>query len=204
MSTADLRSFSALTLRQIGAALPIVGSPAPLGACHPLDVGPDGTVWVGTDAGLHAYGRGGSVVEYNVSNSPLAGDVVRAIRVDPASGVVWVGTATGLSRFDPGYVAPPPPELPPLQVRIFPNPAMLSGAGLALRLEGVDPAYRDAVYRVAVYDAGGRRLHVGTVRDRGLFWDGGDSSGNLVRPGVYFVHVEVGGRARTLRVALLR
>jgi hypothetical protein len=204
MSTADLRQFNALTLRQIGAARALVGSPAPLGACHPLDVGPDGTVWVGTDAGLHAYGRGGSVVEYNVSNSPLAGDVVRAVRVDPVSGVVWIGTATGLSRFDPAYVAPAPPPLPPLRVRVYPNPAMLTGAGLTLRLEGLDPAYRDVVYRIAVYDAGGRRLHDGEVRDRGRFWDGRDASGGLVGPGIYFVRVEAGGRAQSLRVALLR
>ena len=97
MSTDDLRRFHAPTLLQVGAALPLVGSPAPRGGCHPLDVGPDGTVWVGTDAGVHAYGQGGSVVEYNVLNSPLAGDEVRSIRVDPVSGVVWIGTATGLT-----------------------------------------------------------------------------------------------------------
>ena len=201
MSTADLRVFNSLTLRPFvgSTVLPLIGSPAPIGACHPLDVGPDGTAWVGTDAGVHAYGPGGGVVEYNVTNSPLAGDVVRAIRVDPVSGVVWIGTATGLSRFDPAYVAPAPPALRSLEIRIYPNPAMLTGAGLRLRLAGNATAYRGAVY-----DASGRRLRGFDNQNDEVFWDGRDASGALVRPGVYFVRVEASGHTRTLRVALLR
>lgn len=199
MSTADLRLFGAGTRAQVGLAIPLVGSPAPRGACHPLDVGPDGTVWVGTDGGVHAYGPGGGTLEYTVLNSPLAGDEVRAIRVDPVTGVVWIGTATGLSRFDPAYVPPALPQPAMLEVRAYPNPAWLTGAGLSLRLAG-----NAAAYRGAVYDASGRRLH-GFDGPNGLaFWDGRDASGHLVHPGVYFVRVEANGRARTLRVALLR
>ena len=199
MSTADLRLFGANSFAQSPVVLPLAGSPAARGACHPLDVGPDGTVWVGTDGGLHAYGQGGSVVEYNALNSPLAGDEVRAVAVDRQTGVVWIGTAVGLSRFDPGYVAPPPPPLPSLEVRVWPNPALQSGAGLFLRLAGNTTAYHGAVY-----DAAGRRLHRFDVQNGQVFWDGRDDSGGLVHPGVYFVRVEAGGRARTLRVALLR
>jgi ligand-binding sensor domain-containing protein len=199
MSTADLRVFSSLTLRQLGTARSLVGSPAPIGACHPLDVGPDGRAWVGTDAGVHAYGPGGSVVEYTVANSPLAGDVVRAIRVDPVSGVVWIGTATGLSRFDPAYTPPAEPELPTLEVLAYPNPAWLTGAGLALRLAGNATAYHGAIY-----DVNGRKVHGFDGQNKQVFWDGRDATGALVHPGVYFVRVEASGHARTLRVALLR
>ncbi len=201
MSTDDLRLFRASSLSPPTGfqPLPLVGSPAPRGACHPLDVGPDGRVWVGTDAGVHVYGPGGSIVEYNALNSPLAGDEVRAIRVDPVSGVAWIGTATGLSRFDPAYVPPVPPAPPVLEVRAYPNPGWLTGAGLTLRLAG-----NSAAYRGAVYDASGRRLHRFDGRNEQVFWDGRDASGDLVRPGVYFVRVEAGGHARTLRVALLR
>jgi hypothetical protein len=202
MSTDDVRVFLASSLAPPykHVPLPLVGSPAPRGACHPLDVGPDGTVWVGTDAGVHAYRPGGGVVEYDVANSPLAGDEVRAIRVDPVSGVVWIGTATGLSRFDPAYVPPVAPGPPTLEVRGYPNPAWLTGAGLMLHLSG-----NAAAYRGAVYDASGRKLHgFDGVKDQEVFWDGRDASGRLVRPGVYFVRVEASGHARTLRVALLR
>jgi hypothetical protein len=202
MSTDDVRVFLASSLAPPFRHQPrlLVGSPAPRGACHPLDVGPDGTVWVGTDAGVHAYMQGGGVVEYNVLNSPLAGDEVRAIRVDPVSGVVWIGTATGLSRFDPAYVPPLPPDLPTIEARAYPNPVWLTGAGLALHVSGNAVAYRGAVY-----DVSGRKLHgFDNVKDREVFWDGRDAAGALVRPGVYFVRVEAGGHARTLRVALLR
>lgn len=214
MSSDDLRRIHAPTLLQAGAALPLVGSPAPRGACHPLDVGPDGTVWVGTDAGVHAYGKGGTIVEYTAFNSPLAGDEVRAIRVDPVSGVVWIGTATGLSRFDPAYVPPAPPEPPAFGARAYPNPGWLTGAGVRLRLSvfsqsPMDPGQSmddfDTRYRGAVYDLGGRKLHgFDGVKAREVFWDGRDASGALVRPGMYFVRVEANGHVRTMRVALLR
>ena len=200
LSTTDLRRFSARPpFAQIGSALPITGSPAPRGACHPLDVGPDGTVWVGTDGGVHAYHPGGRIVEYTAANSPLAGDEVRAIRVHPVSGVVWIGTAAGLSRFDPAYVPPTPPPLASLEVSVFPNPALLTGAGLTLRLAGNTTAYRGVIF-----DASGRRVRHFEGLNGQVFWDGRDASGGLVRPGIYFIRVEAGGLARTVRVALLR
>ena len=199
MSTADLRLFHASTLLPMGPPLPLTGSPAARGACHPMDVGPDGTVWVGTDGGLHAYHQDGSIVEYNVANSPIAGDEVRAVAVDRQSGVVWIGTSLGVSRFDPGYVAPAPPALASLEVVAWPNPALLNGAGLSLRLSGNAVSYQGAVY-----DAAGRRLHRFDSPNGRVFWDGRDGSGSLVRPGIYFVRVESGGHARTVRVVLLR
>lgn len=199
MSTADLRLFRATSFSQVGAPLPLTGSPASRGACRPMDVGPDGTVWVGTYGGLHAYQPGGKIVEYNVLGSPLAGDEVRAVAVDQQTGVVWIGTATGLSRFDPAYVAPVPPALTSLEIKAYPNPALLNGAGLNLRLVGNGSAYHGAVH-----DASGRRLHSFDSQNGQVFWDGRDASGGLVRPGIYFVRVEAGGHARTVRVALLR
>jgi hypothetical protein len=199
MSTSDLRCLSATSFAQRGSIRALVGSPATRGACHPLDVAPDGTPWVGTDGGVHAYAADGTVTEYTTANSPLADDEVRAVWVDQATGVVWIGTSNGLSRFDPGYVPPPPEPLPALDVRLYPNPALLTGAGLYLRLTGNAPSYTGAIY-----DATGRRLHRFAASNGSLVWDGRDASGELVRPGIYFVRVESGGFARTLRVALLR
>ncbi len=199
MSTSDLRCLNAGSFTQRGPVYALVGSPSTRGACHPLDVGPDGTAWVGTDGGVHAFAPDGSAAEYTVANSPLAGNEVRAVRVDPVTGVVWIGTATGLSRFDPAFVAPPPEPLPALAVRVYPNPALLTGAGLFLRLAG-----NAADYTGAIYDAGGRRLRRFAAANGGICWDGRDDAGGLVRPGIYFVRVESGGLARTVRVALLR
>jgi flagellar hook assembly protein FlgD len=76
---------------------------------------------------------------------------------------------------------------------------LLTGAGLVLRLAGNATSFRGAVY-----DAGGRRVRSFAAGSGQVFWDGRDTSGALVHPGVYFVRVEAGGRARTVRVALLR
>jgi ligand-binding sensor domain-containing protein len=206
MSSSDLRRFAVSGTGQVSGSktIPIIGSPAPRGGCHPLDVSPDGTVWVGTDKGLYAYRAssdtsGYSRTDYTTDNSPLAGDEVRAVRVDPSTGVVWVGTATGMSRFDPGWAAPPTPELPTLEARAYPNPAWQTAVGPGLRLAGNATSFHGHVY-----DLAGRELHGFDVAAGRVFWDGRDASGQLVRPGIYFVRVESGTHARTLRVVLLR
>jgi ligand-binding sensor domain-containing protein len=86
----------------------LAGPPAPLGAVHPLAVAPDGSVFVGTTAGVRWHRRGIPPVDFTPDNSPLANIEVRALFVEP-SGVLWVGTPAGVNRFDPHYV---PPRLP--------------------------------------------------------------------------------------------
>ena len=199
MSTADLRRFSPTSFTQQGTTLLIPANPAPRGACHPLEVGPDGAVWVGTGAGVRVYHPGGAMEDFDATNSPLANDEVRAIRVDQGSGVAWIGTAAGLNRYDPYYVPPPPPPIPSLTVRVFPNPATLTGAGVSLRLAG-----NASEYRGAIYDIGGRIVRRFASANGSVFWDGRDQGGALVKPGLYFVRAEAGGRARTARVALVR
>ena len=72
---------------------------------HPLDVAPDGTVWVGSVDGVRRYLPGGGSEDYRTDNSPLADNEVRAVYVEQATGAVWIGTASGLNRFDPHYHA---------------------------------------------------------------------------------------------------
>jgi len=177
---------------------PIPNSPNQI-AARPLDVGPDGSVWVGTEGGVRVFRPDGTSEDFTTLDSPLVNDIVRAVRVDQRTGAVWIGTAGGLTRYEPSYVPPPQPPLPSLEVKVYPNPALLNGAGLTLRLAG-----NATDYRGAVYDAGGRRLHRFDGGNGQVFWDGRDASGSLVHPGVYFVRVEAGGHARTVRVALLR
>ncbi len=164
-----------------------------------MDVGPDGRAWAGTSGGVRVFEPDGSFEDFNTLNSPLVNDLVRAIRVDQSTGVVWIGTAGGLSRYDPNYV-PPAPEPPArLELKLWPNPGLLTGAGVALHLAGNVPSFRGSVY-----DVTGRRLRDFSGTNGQVFWDGRDDDGTLVRPGVYLVRVVASGRATTLRVALLR
>jgi hypothetical protein len=169
-------------------------------AVKPLATGLDGAVWVATAGGLRVFRPGGAIDSFTTLNSPIPNDDVRAVAVDPSSGVVWATTAGGLARFDPAYVTPPPPPLPSLSARVYPNPALLTGLGIQLRIAG-----DAAIYSGRIYDLSGRRVR--TIRDvpnGAIVWDGRDEDGRLMRPGIYFLRVEAGGRSVVARVALIQ
>ncbi len=172
----------------------------PLFAANPLAVGPDGSPWVGTEAGIRVFRPNGTSEDFNVRNSPLAGDQVYALRVDPRTGVVWIATSSGMNRYDPGYRPPPPIQVQRLDVTVYPNPIALNRTGIQLRLRGNASAYRGRILDIA-----GRRVADFDVPSGGrVIWDGRDDEGRLVKPGLYLVHVEAGGRAATVRVAVIR
>lgn len=169
-------------------------------AHHPVDVGPDGSVWIGTTHGLRRILPDHTIQSFNSLNSPIADEDIHTVRVDPATGFVWIASSGGLNRFDPFYVPPPPPETSHLDVDVYPNPAQLTGLGVRVRLAGDQTEYRGRVI-----DLGGRSIQTFAVRGSGaVVWDGHDSDGRLVRPGIYFVQVEAGGRTAVIRVAVVR
>jgi ligand-binding sensor domain-containing protein len=169
-------------------------------ATRTLAVSANGTVWVATDAGLLAYHPGGGFEVFDITNSPLVSNEVRALRVDAATGALWIATAAGLQRYDPNYQPPPPTRLPRLRIRVYPNPVTINGLGFELKLSGDASSYRGEVY-----DIHGRRLNQFTAPANGrVVWDGRDEDGKLVRPGVYFVRAEGGGSEAVARVVLLR
>jgi ligand-binding sensor domain-containing protein len=200
-NTNDLRLYTAYGSTNNSVAYSIPAGPAPRGALHPLEVAADGTVWLGTANGIRVYHPGGATEDFNTLNSPLANDEVRTVRLDPATGAVWIATATGLNRFDPNYLPPPAPPLPFLQARVYPNPVPIANLiGTSLRITGNAPSYGGRVYGVD-----GRMVRRLTATTNGdLLWDGRDESGAQVRPGLYFVRIDAGGRQMTARVTLLR
>ncbi len=176
----------------------VTGGQAQL-AVKPLAVGPDGSVWAGTASGLRVFRPGGASESFTTRNSPITDDEVRGVAVDPETGVVWIATAAGLNRYDPAFLPPPPPPIARLRIQLSPNPATLTGLGIQLRLSGNASAYRGEVY-----DVGGRRLRRFVASADGqVIWNGRDESGTLVRPGIYLVRAEAGGRQAVARVALL-
>jgi hypothetical protein len=190
---------SAAATSQPAQKIPVVGGQALL-AVKPLATGPDGAAWAGTTAGLHLFRKTGARDSFTTANSPIPSDEVRAVAVDPVSGVVWMTTPAGLASFDPAYVAPAPPPRLALRARVYPNPAQLTGLGIQLRITGDAESYTGRIH-----DLSGRlvrRFH-GTANG-GLVWDGRDADGRFVPPGVYFVRAEAEGRAATARVVVLR
>jgi ligand-binding sensor domain-containing protein len=167
-------------------------------AVNPMDATPDGSVWVGTANGIRVYKPDDTTQDYNTSNSPLADDGIRAIRVDRRTGIIWIGTSMGISRFDPAYV-PPSLSVPRLQLRASPNPARISALGIGLRLSA-----NAAAFDGEVYDLSGRLLRRFRAASGDVIWDGRGPDGTLVKPGVYFVRAKANGRFGAVRVALVR
>lgn len=202
LTTHELQRYRRQQVNKLESYLATYNIPeaTPLFATHDLDVGPDGSPWVGTEAGIRVFHPNGSSEDFNTSNSPIAGNQIFAIRVDQKSGVVWIATSTGVSRYDPGYRPPPPPKVAQLDVSIYPNPVSLSKVGIELRLKGNVGAYKGTIYDVLGRQVG--RFDV--PADGRVIWDGRDDSGRMVKPGVYLVRVEAGGRTGTVRVAVLR
>ena len=198
LTTSDVRWYGRFS-GSLGKIFGLPAAPALL-ALNPLAVAPDHNLWVGTVNGIRVYRPDGTTVaDYTTANSPLADDEVRAIRIEK-SGVVWIATSGGLNRFDPHYVAPPPPRLPSLTVRAYPNPALMASFGVGLSLVGNGTRYRGSVH-----DLNGRLLkRFENVANGQVFWDTMDQSGVRARPGLYFVRVEAGGRSAVVRVTLLR
>ncbi|MGH7731182.1 MAG: hypothetical protein ACRENJ_08035 [Candidatus Eiseniibacteriota bacterium] len=167
-----------------------------------MDVAPNGDVYVGSLEGVRRYRASGitdDFEDFTVANSPLASNVVRAIAVDRATGAVWIGTAEGLNRFDPDYQ--PPAPLPGVDdtLRVFPNPATVTGAGIQLRLVGTTAGYTGGIY-----DVRGRLVRAFVTTTRGqVFWNGRDRGGELAKPGVYFVRADRDGRRARARFVLL-
>jgi len=200
LTTGDLRRYSARTARLVPNSIFSPPGETPQNAIRPLDVGPDGAVWLGTALGLRVYHPGGAIEDFNTTNSPLASNQVRAVFVDQKTGVVWIGTAAGLNRYNPHYVPPAPPPLPSLNVRIYPNPMTLTAIGTPLRLSGGGD-----VYQGTICDLNGRVVsRFSDVRNGQEFWSGIDLHGSVVRPGIYFVRVTSRGRSATSRMVLVR
>ncbi len=66
-----------------------------------IAVGPDGTVWVGSDEALGRFYPSSGEWEAFTPEDGLIHPVVEAVHVTP-DGVVWIGTEGGISRFVPG------------------------------------------------------------------------------------------------------
>jgi ligand-binding sensor domain-containing protein len=198
LSTSELVAYNEATATR-AFSYPIPAAPGQLSA-NPLAVARDGTVWVGTVNGLRMIDRSGNFQDFDVTNSPLPDDEVRAVRVDWKTGVVWIGTTRGLTRYDPGYQPPAPPPIPELTVKIYPNPAWLSSIGIGIKISG-----KGTTYSGEDYDLNGRRLRrFSGVSNQGTVWDGHTDQGDLVRPGIYFLRIDSGGKSTTSRVILLR
>jgi sugar lactone lactonase YvrE len=173
-------------------------------AVRPLALQADGSLWIATSGGVVAIhpgagGTGYTTEAFTTANSPLVADAVRSLAFD-SRGRLWIATTDGLQVYDPGYQPQPPPPLPSLTIKIYPNPVYQTAVGVNLRLETT----QGVSVQGKIFDISGRRVRsFQTVGSSQLFWNGRDEKGNLVKPGVYFVRATAGDQEAFARIVLI-
>ena len=175
--------------------------PSSRGAVQPFDIDAEGGVWWATTGGVFHRRPDRSVEVFQEDNSPLLSNDVHAVLVDRATGDVWIGSVLGLNRYSPNASSSAPTDLG-AKLTVYPNPALLSSAGLSLHAAGVVGQFHGLVHdvrgRIVRHLVGNAALSGGAV------WDARDDGGRTVRPGLYLITVAAGGQERSGRVFLMR
>lgn len=164
-------------------AIPFVRRVSALSAVQVNDIVVDALnyKWVATSAGVYVLNEDGTEVlaTISTSNSPLLSDNVRSIAVDDRTGRAWFGQLEGLSSVQTQSLAP----RPTFAVSCYPQPYRPS-SGDPLVIDGLAP---DADIRILT--PAGAMVSALQSRGRQALWDGLDTEGRRVPPGVYVVHV---------------
>ncbi len=162
---------------------------------HDLALDSGGNLWIATAAGLaRVDAASGGVERWSMLDGLVAGDV-RALAWDRSRGVLWVGTAAGISEvFPSGGEGPGFSDASYL----YPNP--LDAGAAALRVGGITDEVAGEVRDLS--GAVIRRFRCDPVQNQ--VWDLRLADGSTAASGIYLVVLRGGGRARTLRVALVR
>ncbi len=184
-----------------------------------------GGIWIGTSGGVLYLPRGGTCdasggefTVFTTDNSALPDDQVTAGTLDPVDGAVWFGTRNGFLRIDPSvYTGGAPPAE---RYVLYPNPIDYTpGSPISLRRvhlgiqvrEGVvNPVDRGAAGKPLVYDIAGQEVgefeEDNTTGGNGSWsWDGKNTAGNVVAPGLYLVRARTGAKGTVvLRLGVVR
>ncbi len=147
-----------------------------------LSIATDGAnrKWVGTAKGLWLISADGEKVleHYTEDNSPLLGNIVRSIVIDPRSGEIFIETNKGLcsyrgwaNEFDGSGST----------VTVFPNPVTKNYSGLI----GIRGLENDS--RVQITELNGRILFETRSLGGQAVWNGRDRSGRRPASGTYLV-----------------
>jgi ligand-binding sensor domain-containing protein len=164
-----------------------------------------GRVWLGSSSGLNVYDPRVAAFEDPVVASDLqdllrsqSGITVNEVVIHPQTGEVWAATNVGFFVCDTGALDYG--SSPAGSVQIYPNPFRPDGSNRAfVKVQGLA---NDA--RMAVFSLDGRVLRELDLLEIERGWDGRDTSGQLLDPGVYLLLVTSSGGSAEGKVAIIR
>lgn len=137
--------------------------------------------WFGTRRGIFVQSPDGEtqVAKFDVDNSPLFDNVVRAMEFEPTNGEMYIATDKGMQSFRTKATGASNSHAS--NVVAFPNPVRPDYNG-PIAIKGLA---QDAEVRIT--DVDGMLVYKGTALGGQAIWDGQDLKGREVAGGVYLV-----------------
>lgn len=173
-----------LEATRVDAILPIYGQRRLFNneECTALAVEPGNRKWIGTRTGLYLFNADGTelVRKFTSAGSPLPSDIIRALRFEAETGLLFVDTPAGMVSYQSDAKAPVESLS---QITIFPNPIRPGYSG------NVGISGLTGQSTVKITDLSGR-LVFETRAEGGLAsWNLNDYTGRRARAGIYVVFI---------------
>lgn len=138
-----------------------------------------GNKWIATTSGVFVINREGddTLGSITMNNSPLTTNEVNALAMNSNNGLLYLGTKQGLYIVQTTILRPDDTYL----LKTYPEPFNID-RDLELTIDGL---VADSEIRILTPD--GRLIRSLDTYGKRTIWDGRDSNGNKVPPGVYIV-----------------
>lgn len=138
--------------------------------------------WIGTTNGIYLVNpQGNRLIEhYTTENSPLFTNEIRDIAIDPETGEIFIGTGQGLLSFMGEAIEGKETSE---DLYVFPNPFYTDYDGQIAITCGVTDA------EVRITTVSGHLVRELDATGGQAVWDGLDTAGNKLRPGIYLAMV---------------
>jgi hypothetical protein len=138
--------------------------------------------WIGTTNGVYLVNAQGNklLAHYTTENSPLFENEIRDIVIEPETGEIFIGTARGLLSLMGDATEG---EENSDSLYVYPNPISVDYDGPV----AIYGSVKDAEVRITTVS--GRLVRALTSTGGQTIWDGKDTAGNPLAPGIYLALV---------------
>lgn len=135
--------------------------------------------WIGTNNGVFLVSADGqnTVHYFNETNSPLLGNYVRSVTINPLNGDVFFGTDKGICTYRAEATSTTSDTPEPY---VYPNPVRADYEG-PIAIYGIPDNCN-----VKIVDVSGNLVYETTATGGQALWDGRLTNGNRAATGVYF------------------
>lgn len=173
-----------LEATRVDAILPIYGQRKLFNnqECTAIAVEPGNRKWIGTRIGLYLFNADGTelIRKFTSADSPLPSDVIKALRFEAETGLLFVDTPAGMVSYQSDAKAPAESLS---RITIFPNPIRPGYSGHV----GISGLTGQSTVKIT--DLAGR-LVFETRSEGGLAsWNLNDYTGRRARAGIYIVFI---------------